>query len=311
MEHYVTLFDRFFLPQGLALYSSMLRHIECFTLWIICLDKDSSLALHKLSLANIKILELDALETKDLLLVKPLRTKAEYCWTLTPFAPKFVFDADPMIDRVTYIDADFWFNGNPKKIFDDFSASGKAIFITEHVFAPENDKSSICGNYCVQFMIFDRRGEVVRKWWEDRCIEWCYNRHEDGKFGDQKYLDCWPHLFSDLVYVLPDYELLWAPWNSTNVEFEDVLACHFHELRILNRHYLCLGGYSLPKEIIKNFYLPYFRDLRHASVSMDRVGLPTLPQQTFGFLNKIKLVFSLFLPSFSRIFFARKSYSRW
>jgi hypothetical protein len=34
MEHYVTLFDSLFLPQGLALHMSMERHAGVYTLWI-------------------------------------------------------------------------------------------------------------------------------------------------------------------------------------------------------------------------------------------------------------------------------------
>ena len=38
MEHYVTLFDSLFLPQGLALHMSMERHAGNYTLWILCID---------------------------------------------------------------------------------------------------------------------------------------------------------------------------------------------------------------------------------------------------------------------------------
>ena len=87
MEHYVTLFDSFFLPQGLALHRSMERHVSPYTLWILCVDDKAHEVLSLLSLPNVRLLKLSDLETPDLLRVKPARSIAEYCWTLTPFAP--------------------------------------------------------------------------------------------------------------------------------------------------------------------------------------------------------------------------------
>ena len=167
MEHYVTLFDSLFLPQGIALHTSMERHVKDYTLWILCVDDQAHEILSKLNLPNVRLLQLSKLETADLLTVKPLRTKGEYCWTLTPFAPRFVFEADVNVTRVTYLDADLWFRKNPAAIFREFESSGKQVLITDHAYAPQYDQSATSGQYCVQFMSFNRDGcEFVRKWWE-------------------------------------------------------------------------------------------------------------------------------------------------
>ena len=50
-------------------------------------------------------------------------------------------------------------------------------------------------------------------------MEWCFNRFEEGKFGDQKYLDKWPELFDDKVHILSNKELLLAPWNATRFPY--------------------------------------------------------------------------------------------
>lgn len=279
MEHYVTLFDSTFLPQGIALHMSMQRHIESYTLWIICVDDQAYNVLNKLKLDNTKLLQLSSLETAELIRVKPSRNIGEYCWTLTPFSPRFVFEADSTVNRVTYVDADVWFRKNPKQIFSEFDRSKKNVLITDHAYAPEYDQTSSSGQYCVQFMIFNRnRSEEVRKWWEERCIEWCFARAEDGKFGDQKYLDDWPVRFANHIHVLSDKELALAPWNAKRFPYSGSVFYHFHGLRIVNSEKVNIGSYSLPKPIIKEVYRPYLIDLKVAIKLLERVNFNYIKQ---------------------------------
>jgi hypothetical protein len=282
MEHYVTLFDSLFLPQGLALHMSMERHVKGYTLWILCVDDEAHTVLTKLQLPNVRLLQLSKLETQELLCVKPNRSKGEYCWTLTPFAPRFVFEADPVVERVTYLDADLWFRKHPKPIFDEFNASGKQVLITDHAYAPEYDQSATSGQYCVQFMTFTRHGgEQVRKWWEERCIEWCYARFEDGKFGDQKYLDDWPSIFADYVHVLETKEVLLAPWNANRFPYSGAIIWHFQELRILNSNFVMLyKGYEIPVATKKEVYEKYLRDILLATRIMNDSGVSIKAQST-------------------------------
>lgn len=284
MEHFVTLFDSLFLPQGLALHMSMERHVGIYTLWVLCMDDEAHEVLSKLNLPNIRLLQLSKLETPQLLEVKPNRSKGEYCWTLTPFAPRFVFEADTAIPRVTYLDADLWFRKNPFAIFREFEISEKEVLITDHAYAPEYDQSAIAGQYCVQFMTFTREGgEIVRKWWEERCVEWCFARVEDDKFGDQKYLDDWPIRFADSVYVLHDKELILAPWNAIRFPYGNAVAWHFHALRIVSNAgqdiSVINGEYRLPQCTLENIYTPYLDDLRAASKDLANIGVILKPQK--------------------------------
>lgn len=290
MEHYVTLFDSLFLPQGLALHQSMERHAGDYTLWILCMDIAAYDILSKLDLSNVRLLLADRLETVELKSVKTIRSRGEYCWTMTPFAPRFVFEADPSVERVTYLDADLWFLKSPKLIFDEFDASGKDVLITEHAYAPENDQSATSGKYCVQFMTFKRNsGEVVRKWWEERCIEWCYARFEDGKFGDQKYLDDWDSRFETNVHVLYRQEFAQAPWNVTRYPYSQAVFFHFHSLRIAPRDRLYLGSYPLPPIVVKYVYDPYIVDLKRGIMRLRDLGIEVRAQtKPLGLLKWIR-----------------------
>lgn len=298
MEHYVTLFDSLFLPQGIALHTSMERHVKDYTLWILCVDDQAHEILYKLNLPNVRLLQLSKLETADLLTVKPLRTKGEYCWTLTPFAPRFVFEADVNVTRVTYLDADLWFRKNPAAIFREFESSGKQVLITDHAYAPQYDQSATSGQYCVQFMTFNRDGgEIVRKWWEERCVEWCFARFENGKFGDQKYLDDWPERFINTVHVMQNKEWILAPWSAARYPYGNSILWHFHDVRVANKsnniQTVVWYGYLIPKETKNNIYVNYFKDLRFGAISLLAIRFKIKPQANYSIKLRVRQWFRL------------------
>jgi len=275
MQHYVTLFDSNFLPQGLALYESLVRHASPFTLWVLCVDDKAKQVLDRLKRQEIRLVAVSEIETPELLAIKDVRTRVEYCWTLTPMTPRIVFDRDPSVERVTYLDADMFFLKHPGPIHGEFERSGKSVLITDHAFDAENDRTSTSGQYCVQFMTFVRdKSEAVRQWWEARCIEWCFARREKGKFGDQKYLDDWPTRFPNDVHVLQQLDLLLGPWNTRRFHYSRGIAWHFHGLRLLESGRVQLHpGYTVSGEVDRRIYYPYVDSLRQ---TMQHIGQPII-----------------------------------
>ena len=257
-EHYVTLFDSVFLPQGLALHHSLLEHGGDCLLWVLCLDQECFHALNKLQLPQMCLLDLEQLETADLLAVKNDRSRAEYCWTLTPWSIQWVFESEPSAPRVTYVDADVFILKNPSPIYDEFDASNCAVMLTEHGYAPEYDQTPTSGRYCVQFLPFARgEGERVLRWWRDRCLEWCYARFENGLFGDQKYLESFEHVFPGQVHVARFNRYFQAPWNASIHPFSDAILYHFHGLRVVSWRLLFLVRYPIPAPTLEYVYRPY------------------------------------------------------
>lgn len=278
MEHYVTLFDSFFLPQGMALHASMERHVRDYTLWVLCVDDGAFEVLARLGLPRVRLLKLSQLETEALVRVKLSRSIAEYCWTLTPFVPRFVFEADESVQKVTYIDADIWFTDSPHAVHQELALAGKSVLITEHGYAPQYDRTEFSGKYCVQFISFTRAGENVRKWWEDRCIEWCFDRHEDGKFGDQKYLEQWPKLFADQVHVLQQKSLLLAPWNAVMYPHSGACLYHFHGTRTFGARAVTCGPYQIPYWTRRAVHRRYGDDIENGIRRLGEVGHQCRPQ---------------------------------
>ena len=302
VEHYVTLFDNNFLPHGLCLHASLQRHGGAHVLWIVCMDDTVERHLKRLALPNVRLIALTEAETKQLRRVKADRTRAEYCWTVTPFAPDFVFSLDPSAQRVTYLDADLFFFASPQPLFAELEASGKDVLITEHAYAPEYENTALSGRFCVQFVTFGRteRAAEVLKWWQARCIEWCYARCEDGKYGDQKYLDQWPQLFGDRVHIFSDPDLTLAPWNSDyrirrGLKHERPAFYHFHGLRVVTPQRVKLfSGHRISAS--RFLYDEYLAAMRDSAVRLRMTGIevPALrePAGVVTWLRKVKYLYS-------------------
>lgn len=298
IEHFVTLFDSRFLLLGLALYSSLQKFAPNSRLWVICIDELVEKQIKELNLEHVSAIPLLSIETNALRAVKSTRTVGEYCWTLTPFAPKAVFDLEPDADRVTYLDSDLFFFSSPDSFFLEFESSRKHVLITEHAYAPKLDRTEQSGRFCVQFMIFRRTDEsfLVMKWWQDRCIEWCFDRNEDGKFGDQKYLDVWPELFESEVHVLKQVDKTLAPWNvdyfieRSNFNLVPVFY-HFQSFRVVSERLARLYvGVALSNKVMV-YYDEYMDSVKSQILLMRAIGISLSkmpePKRRFGLLRRL------------------------
>jgi hypothetical protein len=282
-EHFVTLFDTNYAILGLALYGSLKRHAGDFCLWVVCMDSDTERLLLSLELPNLNVISLGEIENTELLTIKPGRTAGEYCWTMTPFSLNGVLKNNPHIRRVTYLDSDVFFFKDPRILLSELANAGKHVLITEHAYDPIYDQSVQCGRFCVQFVTMSNtpQGRHVCDWWELRCIEWCFNRIEDGKFGDQKYLDEWPHIFGSDVHVLNAVQETLAPWNVKRFLSPDVFPVmyHFHGLRFMNDHRVRLyDGYDVGR-LASRLYSAYLAEIKSILMnSKATFALPLEPQ---------------------------------
>jgi hypothetical protein len=274
MNYYVTLFDSNYLTRGLVMYRSLLRHAGEFHLWIICFDDLAHQLLQQLNLEKVTLVSLLEFEDSELLKIKPQRTQREYCWTCTPSTLLYVLNTEPHVDTITYLDADLMFFSSPEPIFTE--AKNASILLTEHRYLPEYDQSATSGIYNVQFMMFRRNIEGLNalKWWRDRCIEWCYARCENGKFGDQKYLDDWKERFPG-VHIVEHLGSGLAPWNAAQynltkkgenifVEEYPLIFYHFHALKIHPFKIGYLSNYPLKPELCEWVYYPYYQQLNQS-----------------------------------------------
>ena len=221
MNHYCTYFDRRFMIQGMALAASVRRHDPQAILWVLALDDFTSAYLRDLSDDHLRCVTLAELEAADpeLAQVKSKRSAVEYYFTLSPCWPLHLLRANPAISRITYLDADLFFFRSPEPIFKEMSNA--SVLVVEHRHPTHLSHHSRCGRFNVGILSFrnNETGLGCLAWWRRRCLEWCHDRLEDGKYADQKYLDEWPERFGSELCILRRHGVNLAPWNWSQYHY--------------------------------------------------------------------------------------------
>ncbi|MCX6291822.1 MAG: glycosyl transferase [Bacteroidetes bacterium] len=286
--NYCTLFDSNYLSRAIAMYQSLRKNVQEFHLYIFAFDDAALNFLEKLQLPFTTTISLKEFEDAELLEIKKTRTNTEYCWTCTPSIILYSIQHF-QLKSCTYIDADLVFYSNPKELIDELGED--SILLTEHHYSLQYDLTAKSGKYCVQFMTFknDDTGMKALTWWRNACNEWCYQRVEEGKFGDQKYLDDWTTRF-EKVHVLQNIGGGVAPWNiqqydlvrekndfyiieKSNQKKWKMIFYHFHGVTITEEVYtwfdivlfrkrkLVYTQYEMPELFSRMIYEPYLSTL--------------------------------------------------
>ena len=150
----------------------------------------------------------------ELAAIKPTRKRIEYYFTLSPFLPHYLF-AQTAADRITYIDGDLYFFTSPRPVLNSLGEASVAI--TPHRFSFEYRNHVQYGLFNVAWITYRRCPEGLEclNTYKAECTAWCYDRVEDGRFGDQKYLDAWPGRYPTLK-IIEHKGFNLAIWNVHN-----------------------------------------------------------------------------------------------
>ncbi|MEO8856427.1 MAG: hypothetical protein ABI343_05490 [Burkholderiaceae bacterium] len=243
-RNFCTLFDSNYAFKGVAMLRSLFLHCPNAHVHVLCMDPLTAQVLDSLGLSQVSCIALSEFEDEEMLHAKKSRNVAEYCWTLTPCLPWFILQRDPAIQEITYLDADLYFYSPVEPLFEEIGNA--SIAIIEHRFPPRLRHLEATGRFCVEWVGFkrDAQGMACLGRWRAQCLEWCYARLEDGRMGDQKYLDAWPDTYS-AVHILQHKGAGVAPWNfdryqygrlpNGNISVDEVplVFYHFHQFQIL------------------------------------------------------------------------------
>jgi len=234
-----------------------------------------------LQLPGIHPISLEEFEHNDepLKIAKTNRSRIEYYFTCSPSLPLYVLNKWSEVTLITYLDADMFFFNDPSPLFDELGVG--SISIIAHKYPPSLKDKERFGIYNVGWLSFrrDAYGLACLRWWRDRCIEWCYDRLEEGKYADQKYLDDWPDRFENVVVIEHKGANL-APWNLANyhlcsqngrttVDNQRLIFFHFHGLKQITGWCYAprwkVFNVTPSKVLRRNIYIPYIRTLFNVS----------------------------------------------
>ena len=279
--NFCTLFDSGYLSRGLAMHASLSKYCTDFHLYIFAFDDVCFQIVKELNLQNVTVVSRDEFEDSELLKAKANRNAKEYIWTCKPSTAVYVLQ-NYKLDSCTYLEADLYFYSSSKVLFEE--AKDHSVIITDHRYSPEYDQSARSGKYAAQFIYFkkNKEGLEAANNWRKDCNEWCYDRFEENKYGDQKYLESWAARFSG-VHDLQHLGGGVGPWNMQQYAFHKendefigterktgksfhLVFVHFHNIRFFER-YIDYSTYKLSRQIKKNLFRPYLKHL--LSISKD------------------------------------------
>jgi len=216
MMNFCTLFDSNYASKGIALYLSLEQQTDNFVLYVMGMDRKCQEILNAIGFKHMIVECIDDVDSPELAEAKSNRSRAEFCWTCGSFFTDYFLHKYNLPD-ITYLDSDLMFFSSPQVVYDELEGKNASVGLASHFM-----KYPLFGKYCVQYVYFknDKDGSDCLRWWRDECLKWCYSRVEDGKYGDQKYLD----YFADKVNHVCEIEnrgVGVAYWNMNDNSYKD------------------------------------------------------------------------------------------
>ncbi len=313
---YCTYFDHNYLARGLALYHSLQRHAPGSRLWVLCLSEACYTALIALDLPNLVARRLADFEAADpeVAATRAGRSQIEYYFTCSPAWMLFVLNSEPDAEWTTYLDGDLFFFAPPDPIYGELQDA--AVAIIPHRYTSKIAKLQKYGTYNVGWVGArnDADGIAVIKWWREKCIEWCHDYVDGGRFADQGYLDQFSSR-SSRVKVIENVGANLAPWNIGNylIEFREdkvwidrthpLIFFHFQGLKkglgwfLFNNHRRYRAPFS--KDVRRQIYKPYIDELLMIEKAVNPVlsvsdvkphGRSAIPNTKHYLMSKVRAI---------------------
>lgn len=267
------------LIQGLTCYYSLESHGTDFIVWICCMDNLTYRILTNLKLKNAILIHVKDIENQELLSIKYERSMQEYCWTLKAPLCLHILKYYSEVDHLIYCDADMFFFTKPTIILDEWWKY--SVFLCPQRGTAELE--NVHGMYQAGLIGFknDQNSKDILIWWKDKCLEYCSDVYdiEMNRWGDQKYLNHIPDLFSN-IKIMTQKGINAAPWNlilnnhssitktesKIFIDQDELIAFHFGSMQIINTNEFDLWKQEhveIDPSILEYIYIPYIEKIRN------------------------------------------------
>lgn len=283
---FCTKVDHHYLPQLLALYDSLCRTGTPFILNVLTLSERCEEQLLGLSFDRMRIVPLQELlwHQPGLIEARKNRSLIEFYFSCTASLLNLLLGKVDDGELVTYLDADTYIFGDFELAFQLLHEA--SIGIAPHRFHAKLQDREKYGKFNMGWVSLrrDPEGIACAKKWAELCVDWCYERLEDEKFADQKYLNSWPKQYKS-VKILEHPGLNCAPWNvegaklfskgeKIQISGAPLIQYHFHGLKWIDSNLFKANLERYIQKIPTGLSAIYIRYLQ-AMVSMCQKYLPS------------------------------------
>jgi len=270
------------------MFESLQQQDNKIELYVVAMDDIAYSKLADEKINNLIIISITEIEQAypEMLEAKGNRSSTEYCWTCTSCTIYYILN-HYSCDMCTYLDADLYFYQNPDSVLTKLK--NYATMLVPHLFSKRESglQEELAGKYCVEFVPFkkEKHSLEILEHWRKQCLEWCYRRFEDDKFGDQKYVEEWEK--RDDVYISQNHGMGVAPWNAerfdliknengsydlidleNNMQKYPLIFYHYSQLKLFDKDVVCLDYCHriIPDKIKEELYISYLKKVEEINI---------------------------------------------
>lgn len=142
------------------------------------------------------------------------RSRAEKIFSVGPSVLLSLADDVSPGGWLAYADSDLFFLSSLQNYLNQFESANVVLAPHRH-YAWNKRRLAKYGAFNVGLVAFRNNEEGLRtlRFWAESCLTWCFDRAEEGKYADQKYLEAFSSIAAG-VYVDASVGVNLAPWNA-------------------------------------------------------------------------------------------------